>query len=134
MNQLNQINNRLNQCDTRRVDSVEYCSMSIHSDNRVHFTLIKLQNDDSVKIMLSIFCKYSSKRLIELDATLLRYVHVIQKSLIRSMTRKEIRAYMYEFDEEISLTHPRSCLCLIMLLQLLLLFYYFVEFMLLKVV
>jgi len=134
MNQLTQINDCLNHCNTRRVDNVEYHHMLICSDDRVHFTLMKLQNDDEVIIVFSIFCKYSSKRLNELDATFVRFVHVIRKNLIRPMTHKEIRAYIYEPDEEISFTHLRSCLCLIMLLQLLLLFYYFVEFMSLKMV
>jgi len=59
--------------------SVEYCRPSIYSDGRVQFTHMKLMNNDNVIIMFSIVGLYDSKRLIELDAILTKYVHVIRQ-------------------------------------------------------
>lgn len=73
--QLNQIVNNDN--DNRTVASVTYRKPSIGSDGRVSFTNMKLENNDDVATMLSIFKQYQRKGPIELDATLVRSVETI---------------------------------------------------------
>lgn len=66
--------------------SVEYCRSSINSDGHVQFTHMKLLRNDNVIIMFSIVGLYDLKRLIELDATLMKYVHVTRANFIQPKT------------------------------------------------
>jgi len=54
--------------------------------------------------MFLIFGQYSTKGPIKLDASLVRSVEEIQKSLIWHRNYKEIKALLEEPDKEISLT------------------------------
>jgi len=104
--QLNEINLELNHRDTRRVDDVEYQCPSTDSSSSLRFNRMKLTNDDGVRTMFSIFCQYSTRGPIELDASLVRSVEEIRKSLFRSRNYEEIRALLDAQDEEISLDDP----------------------------
>jgi len=84
--QLEKINDRLNCEDTRRPINVEYCCLLINLDGRVWFTHMKLQTDYDVRMMFSIYGLYSSKRSFDFDTTLMRFVHVIQTSMIYHKT------------------------------------------------
>jgi len=64
--------------DTRRVYDVDYRRPSINSVERVHFSQMKLKNDD-VRTMFSIFCQYNTKRSIMLNASLVRSFEDIRK-------------------------------------------------------
>ncbi|AES97530.2 hypothetical protein MTR_5g055660 [Medicago truncatula] len=104
--QLNQINLELNYRDTRRVDGVEYRRLSTNSAGRVRLTRMKLMNDDDVRTMFSIFGQFSTRGLIELNASLVKYVEHIRQSLIRPRNYEEIRALMDAPHEDISLDDP----------------------------
>ena len=64
---------------------------------------MKLINDDDVRTMFSIFGQYSTRRLIELDASLVKSVEQIQKSLIPPRNYVQIRVVLDVLDEDISL-------------------------------
>jgi len=64
---------------------------------------MKLMKDNDVIAMFSIFCQYSTRGPIELDASLVRSVEEIQKSFIWLRNYEEIRALLEAPDEEISL-------------------------------
>jgi len=104
---LDQINRQLNHRDTRRVVGVEYrCPLS-DSAGSLRFSQMKLTNDDDdVRTMFSVFGQHSTKGPIELDASLVRYVEQIQKSLIRPRNYEEIRALLVGPEEEVSLDDP----------------------------
>jgi hypothetical protein len=104
--QLNEINLELNRRDTQRVDGVEYRRPSTDSSGSLRFIRMKLMNDDYVRTMFSIFCQYSIRGPIELDASLVRSVEEILKSLIRPRNYEEIRAILEALEEEISLDDP----------------------------
>jgi len=87
------------------VDNIEYCHLSIDSDRRVWFILVKLQKFNDATTMFFIFSQYNSEGSIELDTFLMRYVHFIQKSLNRYMTYEEIRMCIDKSENEISLDH-----------------------------
>jgi len=53
--------------------------------------------------MFSIFGQYSTRRLIELDASLVKSVEQIQKSLIPPRNYVQIRVVLDVLDEDISL-------------------------------
>jgi len=101
--QLNQINLELNYRDTRRVDGVEYRRPSTDSVEGVRFIRMKLMNDDNVRTMFYIFCQFSTRGPIELDALLIRSVEHIQQNLIRPRNFEEIRELMSAPHEDISL-------------------------------
>jgi len=63
-------------------------------------------NEDNVRTMFSIFGPYNTKGTIGLDASLVRSVEKIQKSLIRLRNYEEIRALLEGPDEDISLAYP----------------------------
>jgi len=67
---------------------------------------MKLMNDDDVRTMYSIFGQYSSRGPIQLDASLVKFVEQIQKSLIRPRNYEEITALLDAPDEDISLADP----------------------------
>jgi len=100
------------------IPHAEYPCTSIDWDECVQFTHMKLQNDDDVRIIFFVIGQYSSKGLVELDATLTRFVHAIWESLIGPIL---VKISGCAWSEEISLIYPWFCLCLIMLLKLLLL-------------
>jgi len=103
--ELDQINRQLNHRDTRRVVSVEYrCPLS-DSVSSLRFSRMKLTNDD-VRTMFSVFGQQCTRGPIELDASLVRSVEQIMKSLNRSRNYEEIRALLEGLDEEISLGDP----------------------------
>jgi hypothetical protein len=77
--------------------------------------------------MFLAFGHYSNKGPIKSGVSFARFFHDIRKSLIQPKTYKEIRAFTEE-PYEVCLTDSWSCLCLIMLLQLLL--HYVVEIVL----
>jgi len=104
--QLNQINLKLNYRDTRRVDGVEYRRPSTDSIGGVRFSRIKLMNDDDVRTMFYIFCQFSTRGPIELDALLIRSIEHIQQNLIRPRNFEEIRELMSAPHEDISLDDP----------------------------
>jgi len=106
--QLDQINRELNHRDTRRVDGVEYQCPSIDSVETVRFSRMKLMNDDGVRNRFSVFDQYSIKTPIKLDASLVKYVEEIQKSLIRPRNDEKMRALLEGPDKDISLVDPRS--------------------------
>lgn len=58
------MNGLLNYFNTRRVASVEYRLSSIGSDRHVKFTKMKLQNNNDVRTMFSIFGRYTSNGLM----------------------------------------------------------------------
>ncbi|MCH88959.1 hypothetical protein A2U01_0009852, partial [Trifolium medium] len=66
------------------------------SDGTVLFTNMKLQNDNDVRTMFSIFSQYMTKGPIELDATLVRSVEAICSNLIPFRTFVEITTSMVE--------------------------------------
>jgi len=105
--ELDQINCQLNHKDTRRVVDVEYqCSLS-DSARSLRFSRMKLTNDDNVRTMLSVFGQHSTRGPIELDASLVRSVEQILKSLHRSRNDEEIRALLKrQEEEEVSLDDP----------------------------
>ena len=53
--QLDQINCQLNHRDTRRVDGVDYWRPSTDSARIVQFSRMKLENDDDMRTVFSIF-------------------------------------------------------------------------------
>jgi hypothetical protein len=60
--------------------------------------------------MLLIFCQYSSKEPIELDASLVRSFEDFQKSLIRLRSYEEIKTCMNRSHEDLSLgIHDLLC-------------------------
>ncbi|MCI11390.1 photosystem I P700 chlorophyll a apoprotein [Trifolium medium] len=61
---------------------------------------MKLQNDDDVRTIFSIFSQYSTKGPIELDTTLVRSIQAICSRLIRLRTFDQIASCMVEFDED----------------------------------
>jgi len=101
--QLNEINLELNHRDTQRVDGVEYRHLSTDSSGSLRFNHMILMNNDDVRTMFSIFCQYSTRRPTELDASLVRSVEEIRKSLIWPINYEDIRALLEALDEEISL-------------------------------
>jgi len=101
--QLDQINCQLNHRDTRRVDGVDYWRPSTDSARIVQFSRMKLENDDDMRTVFSIFGQYSTKEPIELDASLVRSVEQIQKSLIWPRNYEEIRALLDAPYEDINL-------------------------------
>jgi len=107
--QLDQINRQLNYRDTRRVDNVEYWRPSTDSVKSVRFSRVKLMNDDGVRTIL-IFGQYSTRGPIELDASLVRSVEQIQKSLMRPKNYEEIRALLNAPHEDINLDDPWSAM------------------------
>ncbi|MCH86236.1 hypothetical protein A2U01_0007090, partial [Trifolium medium] len=81
--QLDQLNISVNnQSDTRRVTSLEYRKPLMGSDGRFTFNNMKLQNDDDIRTMFSIYSQYNTKGLIELDAKLTRSVEAILASCV----------------------------------------------------
>jgi len=60
-------------------------------------------NDDDVRTMIFIFCQHSTRGTIELDASLVRSVEEIRKSLFRPRNHEKIRALIDAPDEENSL-------------------------------
>jgi len=97
--QLDWINGRLNHDDTRMVVSVKYRRPLIDPNGHIQFTQMKLQNDDDVRTMFSIFDQYCSKGRIKWDITFVRFVHGIRESSIQLRTSKEIKVNMDEPDE-----------------------------------
>jgi len=73
----------------------------------VRFIQMKLMNDD-VRTMFAIFGEYSTRGSIELDASLVRSVEQIHKSLIRLRNYKEIMALLDAPDKDNSLDDLRS--------------------------
>ncbi|MCI13049.1 photosystem I P700 chlorophyll a apoprotein [Trifolium medium] len=71
---------------------------------------MKLQNDNDVKNMFSVFSQYSTTGPIELDAALVIYIQDSCSSLIRPRTFDEIAACMVEpendEDEVVNLSDP----------------------------
>jgi len=57
--QLDQINFQLHHKHTRMMEGVEYRHPSISLIGRVKFNQMKLDNDDDVRTMISIFCQYN---------------------------------------------------------------------------
>jgi hypothetical protein len=104
--QLDQINNRINHKDTRRVYSVEDRHPSTDSDGSVWFDQMKLQNDDDVRAMFSIFGKHNAKGPNELDASLVRSFKDIRKSLIQIRNYEDIRSLMDILDINVRLFDP----------------------------
>jgi len=101
--QLKKINLELNYKDTKRVDGVEYRRLSTNSVGVVRFTQMMLMNDADVRTMFSIFGQFSTRGLIELDASLARFVEHIRQSLIRPRNYEETRALMDALDKDINL-------------------------------
>jgi hypothetical protein len=101
--ELDQINHR----DKRRVVGVEYrCPLS-DSAGSLHFSWMKLTNDDDVRTMSSVFGQHIIRGPIELDASLVRSVEQILKSLHRPRNYEEIRALLEGPEEqEVSLDDP----------------------------
>ncbi|AET02587.1 hypothetical protein MTR_8g043690 [Medicago truncatula] len=64
---------------------------------------MKLMNDDNMRNMFSIFAQYGTKATIELDASLVRSVEEIHKSLIRLRNYEEISALLEGPYKDISL-------------------------------
>jgi len=64
---------------------------------------MKLMNDDNVRTMFSIFGQYNTRGSTELDASLVRFVEQIQKSLIRPRNYEEIRALLDAPYDDINL-------------------------------
>ena len=60
-------------------------------------------NDDDVRTMFCIFCQHNTREPIELDASFVRSIEEIRKSLFRSRNYEEIRALLDAPNEEISL-------------------------------
>jgi len=101
--ELDQINRQLNHRDTRRVVGVEYrCPLS-DTAGSLHFSRMKLTNDDDVRTMFSIFTQHNTRGPIELDTSLVRSAEEILKSLHRPRNYEEIRALLEGPKEEVSL-------------------------------
>ena len=105
--ELNQINRQLNHRDTRRVVGVDYrCPLS-NSVGSLCFSRMKLTNDDDVRTMFSVFAQHSTRGPIELNASFVRSVEQILKSLPRPRNFEEIRAPLEgPEEEEVSLDDP----------------------------
>jgi len=80
--QLDQIRGHLNHRDTRRIHSVEYRRSSMDSNESAQFTLMKLWNNDEVRIMFSVFGQHSLKGPVELDVSLVISFQDICENLI----------------------------------------------------
>ena len=105
--ELDQINCQLNHRDTRRVVGVDYrCPLS-DSAGSLYFSRMKLTNDDDVRTMFSVFAQHSTRGPIELNASFVRSVEQILKSLPRPRNYEEIRAPLEgPEEEEVSLDDP----------------------------
>lgn len=64
---------------------LEYHSPSIDNVGKILFTMLDLKTGDDLKIMWSIFYRYSIKDLIEVDATIQRSA----EDIIRMLQRPE---------------------------------------------
>jgi len=101
--ELNEINRQLNHRDTRRVVGVKYrCPLSDPAGS-LHFSHMKLTNDDDVRTMFSVFAQHNTRGPIELDASLVRFAEQILKGLHRPRNYEEIRALLEGPEEEVSL-------------------------------
>jgi len=104
--ELDQINCQLNHRETRRVVGVEYrCPLS-DSVGSLWFSQMKLRNNDDMRTIFSIFSQHCTRGPIELDASLVRSVEQILKSLNRPRNYEEIRALLERPEEEVSLDDP----------------------------
>jgi len=101
--ELDQLNRQLNHRDTRRVVGVEYRCLLSDSTGSLHFSRMKLTNNDDVRTMFSVFGQHNTRGPIELDASLVRSVEEILKSLHQPMNYEEIRALLEGSVEEVSL-------------------------------
>jgi len=108
--ELDQINRQLNHRDTRRVVGVEYQCPVSDSAGSLRFSRMKLTNDD-VRTMFSVCGQHSTRRPIEMDASLVRSAEQILKSLIWPKNYEEIRALLEPPHEEISLDDLDNVLC-----------------------
>ena len=85
---------------------VEYrCPLS-DSTGSLRFSRMKLANGDDVRTMFSVFGQHSTRGPIELNASLVRSVEQILKSLNRPKNYEEIRALLEGPEEEVSLDDP----------------------------
>ena len=66
-------------------------------------SVLKLTNDDDVRTMFTVFGQHNTRGPIELDASLVRSVEEILKSLHQPMNYEEIRALLEGSVEEVSL-------------------------------
>jgi len=69
---------------------------------------MKIQNNDDVRTMFSIFDQHSLKGPIKLNTTLVWSFQDIRENLIRLRTYEEIRACMDKLDEDLGLADPSS--------------------------
>lgn len=105
--ELDQINRQLNHRDTRRVVGVEYWCPLSDSAGSLRFSRMTLPNDGDVRTMFSVFGQHTTRGLIELDASLVRFAEQILKSLHRPSNYEEIRALLEgPEEEEVSLDDP----------------------------
>ncbi|KAK2388663.1 hypothetical protein QL285_062320 [Trifolium repens] len=82
--QLDEINRCcINPNDDRTVTNVEYRKPSMGSDGSLTFTNMKLEKNEDIRTMFSVYSQYSTKRPIELDAKLTRSVDAILARLKR---------------------------------------------------
>jgi len=88
------------------VVGVEYqCPLS-DSVGSLHFSRMKLTNNDDVRTMFSVFGQHSTRGPIELDALLVRSAEEILKSLHGPKNYEEIRALLEGPKEEVNLDDP----------------------------
>jgi len=85
------------------VVGVEYRCPLFDSAESLWLSRMKLKNDDDVRTMFFVFGQHGTRGSIELDASLIRSVEQIQKSLIRPRHYEEIRALLEGPEEEVSL-------------------------------
>ena len=84
-------------------NDVEYRRPLTDSFGSPWFSGMKRMNDDDVRTMFSIFGQYNTRASFELDASFVRYVEEIHKSLIWPRNYEEIRDMLKEPYKEISL-------------------------------
>lgn len=67
--------------DNRSVVKLYYHSPSIENEGKIHFNKFELKRNEILTVMWSIFHRYKTKTLIEVDAKIVRSTEDIQKLL-----------------------------------------------------
>ena len=83
------LNSLLQYPENRKVVKLEYRSPSLDTEGKVKFTPFELKNDDNLEVMWSIFQRYSSKGLIEVNAKLQRS----REDVIKMLQRPQLPVY-----------------------------------------
>lgn len=78
------LNTLLRYPENWRVVKLQYCLPLIDNEMEIQFTMFELKSDDDLKVIWSTFYHYSTKGLMNLDATIQRSVKYIIRMLQHS--------------------------------------------------